>query len=239
MIDRILLPKRAQVARMLAGAALPPRRWPAHDLGLEAAIGRPEGALPRILAAVIRGPAPILDADSPPPLPFPDPTTLAIDHARRGARAIFVATDAPFLGGAFAELTAIRRALDEAFGSERPLIVAMDFVIHAIQIDRALDAGADAVLLIARLVEPEALALLVTAARGRGLEPIVEVAGEEDLAAAKAAGARVLGVSARDLNTGRSDAERGAALLERIERELVAVDLGGVRTSRADAVMSD
>ena len=238
-IDRILLPKRAQIARMLAGAALPPRRWPAHALGLEGAIGRPEGALPRILAAVVRGPAPILDADSPPPPPFPHPTTLAIDHARRGAHAIFVATDAPFLGGAFAELTAIRTALDEAFGPARPLLVAMDFVIHAIQLDRVLDAGADAVLLIARLVGPEALALLVAAARDRGQEPIVEIASEEDFAAAKAAGARVLGVSARDLNTGRSDAERGAALLERIDRELVAIDLGGVRSERADAVMID
>lgn len=237
-IDRILLPKRAQVARMLAGAALPPRRWPAHALGLEGAIVRPEGAPPWILAAVIRGPAPIVDADSPPPLPFPDPTALAIDHARRGARAILVATDGPFLGGAFAELTAIRRALDEAFGPERPLLVAMDFVLHAVQIDRALDAGADAVLLIARLVEPGALLLLVAAARARGLEPLVEIASEEDFAAAKAAGARVLGVSARDLNTDRSDAERGAALLEKIERDLVAVDLGGVRSERADAVMS-
>lgn len=224
---------------MLAGAALPPRRWPAHALGLEGAIGRPPGAPPWILAAVIRGPAPILTADSPPPLPLPDPTALAIDHARRGARAILVATDAPFLGGAFAELTAIRRALDAGFGSARPLLVAMDFVIHAIQIDRALDAGADAVLLIARLVEPEALTLLVAAARARGLEPIVEIASEEDFAAAKEAGARVLGVSARDLNTGRSDGERGAALLERIESEFVAVDLGGVGTSRADAVMTE
>ena len=238
-IDRILLPKRAQIARMLAGAALPPRRWPAHALGLEGAIGRREGAAPWLLAAVIRGPAPIVDADSPPPLPFPDPATLAIDHARRGARAILVATDTPFLGGTFAELTAIRRALDETFGPERPLLVAMDFVIHVIQLDRALDAGADAVLLIARLVEPEALTLLVAAARARGLEPIVEIAGEEDFAAAKAAGARVLGVSARDLNTDRSDAERGAALLERIDRELVAIDLGGVRSERADAVMID
>ncbi|MFS8069294.1 MAG: hypothetical protein ACMG6S_23275, partial [Byssovorax sp.] len=138
---------------------------------------------------------------------------------------------------AFAERAAIRTALDEAFGPARPLLVAMDFVIHAIQIDRALDAGADAVLLIARLVEPEALALLVAAARDRGLEPIVEIASEEDLAAAKAAGARVLGVSARDLNTGRSDAEQGAELLERIDRDLVAIDLGGVGSSRADAVM--
>jgi indole-3-glycerol phosphate synthase len=237
-IDRILLPKRAQVARMLAGAALPPRRWPAHALGIEAAIGRPEGEPPRRIAAVIRGPAPIVDADSPPPPPSPDPTALALDHARRGARAILVATDAPFLGGAFAELAAIRAALDEAFGPARPLLVALDFVIHAVQLDRALDAGADAVVLIARIVEPEALTLLVAAARARSLEPIVEIASEEDFAAAKAAGARFVGVSARDLNTGKSDAERGAALLGRIDRELVAVDLGGVGSERADAVMS-
>jgi indole-3-glycerol phosphate synthase len=237
MIDRILIPKRAQVARMLAGPAIPPRRWAAHGVGFEGALSRPDGAPPRVLAAVIRGPAPILDADSPPPPPFPDPTTLALDHARRGAHAILVATDGPFLGGAFAELAAIRAALDATFGGARPLLVAMDFVINAIQLDRALDAGADAVLLIARIVEPEALIMLVNEARTRGVTPLVEVASEEDFATAKAAGARVLGVSARDLNTGRSDAQRGAALLDRIERGFVAIDLGGVLSERADAVM--
>jgi indole-3-glycerol phosphate synthase len=238
-IDRILLPKRAQIARMLAGAALPPRAWPLHPLGLEAALARADGAAPRILAPVIRGPAPILDADSPPPLPFPDPTALAIDHARRGARAILVATDGPFLGGAFAELAAIRAALDAALGAARPVLVAMDFVIHPIQLDRAQDAGADAVLLIARLGTPEALMALVAEARSRGMEPLVEIAGAEDLAAAEDADARVLGVSARDLNTGRSDAERGRALLATIDRRLVAIDLGGVGSDRADAVLDD
>jgi indole-3-glycerol phosphate synthase len=236
-IDRLLLPKRAQIARMLAGAALSPREWPPHALGLEAALGRINGAAPRILAPVIRGPAPVIDAASPPPLSFPHPTALAIDHARRGAHAILVATDGPFLGGAFAELAAIRAGLDEALGPARPLLVAMDFVIHPIQLDRVEDAGADAVVLIARLVSPEALIALVAEARSRGIEPLVEIANGEDLAAAEAADARVLGVSARDLNTGRSDAERGKALLEAIDPRLVAIDLGGVGSDRADAVL--
>jgi indole-3-glycerol phosphate synthase len=238
MIDRILIPKRAQVARMLAGPAIPPRQWAPHGVGFEGAINRPEGAPPRVLAAVIRGPTPIVDADSPPPPPSPDPTALAIDRARRGAHAILVATDGPFLGGTFAELAAIRAALDDTLGSARPLLVAMDFVINAIQLDRALDAGADAVLLIARIVEPGALLTLVDAARTRGLTPLVEIASDEDFATAKAAGARVVGVSARDLNTGRSDPERGAALLDQIDRSIVAIDLGGVRSERADAVLS-
>lgn len=225
MIDRILIPKRAQIARMLAGPAIPPRRWPAHAFGLEAALAGREGDPPRILAAVIRGPAPIVDADSPPPLPAPDPVALAIDHARAGARAILVATDAPFLGGAFADLAAIRAALDESFGAARPVLIAMDFILDAIQLDRAVDAGADAVLLIARIVPAEALILLVAAAASRGLTPLVEIASDEDLAAAHASGARVLGVSARDLNTGKSDAERGRALIEKIDRRFVAIDL--------------
>ena len=237
MIDRILIPKRAQIARMLAGPALPPRIWPAHAIGLERMIERRDGDPPRRIAAVIRGPAPIVDADSPPPLPAPDPTALAIDHAQRGARAILVATDAPFLGGAFAELAAIRVALDEMYGAARPVLVAMDFVIHAIQLDRAVDAGADAVLLIARILAPEALITLASAAQSRGLTPLVEIANEEDFAAAEATSARSLGVSARDLNTGKSDAERGRALIETIDRRFVALDLGGVSSARADGAL--
>lgn len=226
-IDRILLAKRAQIARMLAGPAIPPHRWPAHALGLEAALARREGDPSSILAAVIRGPAPIVDADSPPPLPAPDPVALAIDFARAGARAILVATDAPFLGGAFAELAAIRAALDASFGAARPVLVAIDFILDAVQLDRAVDAGADAALLIARIVDAEALRRLVAAAESRGLAPLVEIAGDDDLAAAEASEARVLGVSARDLDTGKSDAERGRALLEKIDRRFVAIDLGG------------
>lgn len=237
MIDRILIPKRAQIARMLAGPALPPRLWPAHAIGLERMIERRDGDPPRRIAAVIRGPAPIVDADSPPPLSAPDPIALAIEHARRGARAILVATDAPFLGGAFAELAAIRVALDEMYGAARPVLVAMDFVIHAIQLDRAVDAGADAVLLIARILTPEALITLASAAQSRGLTPLIEIANEEDFAAAEATSARSLGVSARDLNTGKSDAERGRALIETIDRRFVALDLGGVRSDRADATL--
>jgi indole-3-glycerol phosphate synthase len=225
MIDRILIPKRAQIARMLAGPAIPPRRWPAHVVGLEAALARRAGDPPPILAAVIRGPAPIVDADSPPPLPSPDPVALAIDHARAGARAILVATDAPFLGGSFADLAAIRAALDASFGDARPVLIAMDFILDAIQLDRAVDAGADAALLIARIVDPEALRGLVAAAESRGLTPLVEIASEDDLTAAEAARARVLGVSERDLNTGKRDPERGRALIEKIARRFVAIDL--------------
>jgi indole-3-glycerol phosphate synthase len=238
-IDRILIPKRAQVARMLAGPAIPPRTWPAHPIGLERMIARREGDPPRKIAAVIRGPAPVVDPEAPPPPPAPDPTALAIDHARGGARALLVATDTPFLGGAFADVTAIRGALDEMFGAARPVLVAMDFILHAIQLDRAVDAGADAVLLIARILTPEALLPLVAAAQSRGLTPVVEIASDEDFAAAEAAGARFLGVSARDLNTGRSDPERGRALIETIDRRFVAIDLGGVDSERADAALDE
>ncbi len=239
MIDRVLIPKRAQIARMLAGPAIPPRAWPAHPIGLERLIERRYGDPPRRIAAVIRGPLPIVDAESPPPPPAADPTALAIDHARRGARGILVATDTPFLGGTFAELAAIRAALGDMFGAARPALVAMDFVLHAIQLDRAVDAGADAVLLIARILAPEALLTLVGEAQRRGLTPIVEIASADDFAAAQATSARVLGVSARDLNTGKSDADRGRALIEAIDRRFIALDLGGVDSDRADATLTE
>jgi hypothetical protein len=49
----------------------------------------------------------------------------------------------------------------------------------------------------------------------------------------------VLAVSARDLNTGKSDAERGRALIEKIDRRFVAIDLGGVVSDRADAALDE
>src|SRR5262245_21572824 len=171
MIDRILLPKRAEIARMLAAPPFPPRRCP--RAGVVEALRRGEGEPLRLIAEVkLRSPSagPLSTALSP--------AERALCYAQSGARMISVLTDAPFFGGSFDHLAACRDALDEALGPARPPLLCKEFILHPIQLDRALDAGADAALLIARIVTPDALATLAQEARARGLEPLVEVATE-------------------------------------------------------------
>ncbi len=249
-LDRILVPKRAEVARMLQALPLPPRRRPQEGLldTLRRGAGS-DGRLRLISEIKLRSPS---AGDLSRTL---TPAERALRYAGAGASMISVLTDGPFFGGSFADLAACRTALDAALvrpdgGSPqtptRPYLLCKDYVLHPVQLDRALDAGADAVLLIVRILEHGELPGLVRAAEARGLTPLVEVTTEEELAQARAAGARLVGVNARDLNTLRMDAARAAAVLASIEPQMVAVHLSGLRgpedvarvaASRADAAL--
>ncbi|MEO7331708.1 MAG: hypothetical protein ABI193_24245 [Minicystis sp.] len=222
-IDRILIPKRASIARMLAGPLFPARRAPRP--GLAEALRRPPGAPLRLLAELdLRPPA---EDDLPPALA---PIERALRFAHAGAAMLSLPTDAVFFGGSFAQLAACRDALDQALGEARPALLCRDFVLHPIQLDRARDAGADAVLLIARIVDRDTLSTLYHEALTRGLAPLIEVATPEELTEAIALGAPLIGVSARDLNTQRLHPERAQTLLETINRSAVAVRLDGLET---------
>ena len=244
MLDRILIPKRAEVARMLAAPAIPPRRRPREGL-LQALKRGPEGVRtrgPLRLFAEIKLRSPSAGELSR----VLTPAERALRYARAGATMISVLTDGPGFGGCFADLAACREALDAELGAARPFLLCKEFVIDPVQLDRALDAGADAVLLIVRILERGELPGLVRAAEARGLVPLVEVVTDEELAQAREAGARVVGVNARDLNTLKMDAARAAAVLAQIEPATVAVHLSGLRkpedvtrvaASRADAAL--
>jgi indole-3-glycerol phosphate synthase len=226
MIDRILIPKRASIARMLAGPLFPARRAPRP--GVAEALRRPPGAPLRLVAELdLRPPG---EDEIPPTL---SPIERALGFARAGAAMISLPTDAPFAGGSFAQLAACRDALDAALGEARPALLCRDFVLHPIQLDRARDAGADAVLLIARIVEGPTLSTLYHEARARGLAPVIEVATPDELAAALALHAPLVAVSARDLNTSRVHPTRASALLEGLDRRVIALLLTGLDTPEA------
>lgn len=225
MLDRILIPKRAEIARMLAGPPLWAARRP--KAGLIDALLRtrtePRAPLRLITEIKLRSPSAgdLSRALTPP--------ERALVYARGGATMISVLTDERFFGGTFDHLEACREALDRELGDARPYLLCKEFVLHPIQIERALGAGADAVLLIVRCLEHGELPGLVRECEARGLVPLVEVTTESELDQAMAAGARVIGVNARDLNTLKMDAARAAAVLARIPEGTVAAHLSGLR----------
>jgi indole-3-glycerol phosphate synthase len=151
----------------------------------------------------------------------------AAAYSRGGAAMVSVLCDGPFFGGAWRDLARARRGVD-GLAREVPLL-AKEFVIDEVQLDRARAAGADAVLLIARIVSPERLGELHAAARARDLQPIVEVSDEAELAVALAAGAGAIGVNARDLDTLAMDAERTARVLAAIPAVCVRIHLSGIK----------
>jgi indole-3-glycerol phosphate synthase len=149
-------------------------------------------------------------------------------YARGGAAMISVLCDAPFFGGSWEDLPRARFSVDQ-LNREVPLL-AKEFILDEVQLDRARAAGADAVLLIARIVPPARLAQLYKAARARDLQPVVEIVDEAELASALACNARIIGVNARDLDTLAMDAARAARVLAAIPPAVIRIHLSGVKT---------
>ncbi|MDP9037432.1 MAG: indole-3-glycerol-phosphate synthase TrpC, partial [Myxococcota bacterium] len=147
-----------------------------------------------------------------------------------------VLCDATFFDGAWAHLAAARGRLDAA-GHPLPLL-AKEFVVDELQIAAAREHGADAVLLIARIVDGKRLTALARAARAEGIEPLVEVVDERELDRALDADARIVGVNARDLDLLAMDPARAARVLEAIPEGVVAVHLSGVRNPAAVAELA-
>jgi len=156
-----------------------------------------------------------------------EPPERAIAYAEGGASMISILCDGPFFDGSWDHLSSTRRAFDLA-GRTVPLL-AKEFVVHERQLHEARDRGADAVLLIARIVHPDELARLARCARAEGLEPVVEIVDESELEAALSAGARVIGVNARDLDTLAMDRSRAARVLGAVPVDRVAVHLSGLQ----------
>jgi indole-3-glycerol phosphate synthase len=148
-------------------------------------------------------------------------------YAEGGAAMISILCDAGFFGGSWDDVAAARAALAAA-RSNVP-VLAKEFVLHERQLAEASARGADAVLLIARILDRATLASLHSHALGLGLEPLVEVVTDEELTWALGAGAELIGVNARDLDTLVMDAPRAARVLEAIPAACIPVYLSGLR----------
>jgi indole-3-glycerol phosphate synthase len=168
-----------------------------------------------------------------------DPAGLAVDYAEGGAAVISVLTERRRFGGSLEDLKAVRAAVDIP-------ILRKDFVVTSYQLWEARAAGADVVLLIVAALDQAALVSLHERAVSLGMTVLVEVHDQEELARAVDAGARVIGVNARNLKTLEVDRRTFARLAPRIPNGVLRVAESGVRgphdvleyaRSGADAVL--
>ncbi|MCY7363847.1 MAG: indole-3-glycerol phosphate synthase TrpC [Frankiaceae bacterium] len=151
-----------------------------------------------------------------------DPAALAVDYEAGGASVISVLTEQRRFGGSLADLEAVRARV------EVPLL-RKDFVVGSYQLWEARAFGADLVLLIVAALEQEALVSLVERTESLGMTPLVEVHDEPELERALAAGARVVGVNARDLKTLEIDRGVFGRLSPLIPDGVVKIAESGVR----------
>lgn len=218
VLDRIVAGKEGEVAALvpraaelqaLAADAPPPR-------GFARALRHP--AEVRLLAEVKRR-SPSAGAIRP----DADAATVGGWYEEGGAAALSVLTDEAFFGGTLDDLRQVRSRVMLP-------ILRKDFVIDPLQLWEARGAGADAVLLIVRILGEARLRELLQLAAELRMDALVETHDREEIRRALAAGARLVGVNNRDLASFRTDIALSLQVAPEIPAEVTLVAESGIRT---------
>lgn len=150
------------------------------------------------------------------------PAELAAAYARAGAAAVSVVTEPEFFAGDTGWIAEVRRA------TELP-VLQKDFFSRPEHLAHGAASGADAVLLIARILPGGLLGEMLACCRELGLEALVETHDPSEVERALAAGAKIVGVNSRDLDTFAVDVERAAALVRTLPPGVIGVLESGVK----------
>jgi indole-3-glycerol phosphate synthase len=153
---------------------------------------------------------------------IPDPAELAVEYAAGGARCVSVLTEGRWFGGSLEDFVAVRAAVDV------PLL-RKDFVVSSYQVHEARAYGADMVLLIVAALDQNTLSGLLDRIESLGMTALVEVHDEEECDRALSAGARVIGINARDLRTLEVDRSVFERLAPGLPNDVVKIAESGVR----------
>jgi indole-3-glycerol phosphate synthase len=152
--------------------------------------------------------------------------SFALAYRRGHAAAISVVTETDFFGGSADWLSRVRRI------SGLPVLMK-DFILEESQLDFAASCGADAVLLILRILTDEEFGRLNGAAVARNLAVLAEAHDEREIRRAAEGGAQVIGLNARDLGTFKVDLEALGRLAEKVPADKIRVAESGIK-ARSD-----
>jgi len=133
-----------------------------------------------------------------------------------------VLTDAPFFQGHLSYLEQIRAAV-------APPLLRKDFILDRYQLLEARAAGADAVLLIAEILDGQSLSTLFRQSHELGMQCLVELYDAENLPRVLDAGARLVGVNNRDLRTFVTRLEHTLEIAERMPAGCCLISESGIR----------
>ncbi len=145
----------------------------------------------------------------------------ALRYEKGGAAAVSVLTDPTFFKGSLDDLTAARSACALP-------VLRKEFVISRYQVYEAAAAGADAILLIARILTEKKLNRLYALCHELGMEALVEIHTPEDARTVAVCGARLVGINNRNLNTFETDIANAMDLVARLAPGQVPVAASGI-----------
>jgi indole-3-glycerol phosphate synthase len=150
-----------------------------------------------------------------------DPATLGRRYEGGGAAAISVLTDGPFFGGSLQDLESVVATVALP-------VLRKDFIVDPVQLIEARASGAAAALLIVRVLDQAELVDLLGMAKSLGLAALVEAHTALEVRRAIDAGAAIIGVNARDLDSFEIATDAAWRLLGEVPAECVAVAESGM-----------
>jgi indole-3-glycerol phosphate synthase len=220
ILDEIVISKQAEIAAAR-------RRLPLEDLLPQVTAAAPV----RDFCAALRGTGPIqLIAEIKKASPSAhtirtnfDPVAIARTYQQHGASCLSVLTDAPYFQGRLEYLTQVRAEIAIP-------VLRKDFLIDDYQVFEARAAGADAILLIAEILDDISLRRLLKQAQALGMSALVEFHDESNISRTLASGADMIGINNRNLRNFTTDIEHTLRLRERIPADILLVSESGIRT---------
>jgi indole-3-glycerol phosphate synthase len=221
MLDKIIAQKREDVEQRKKMATIPylqqriARRKPTLDLALAL-----KGNHIRLIAEVKQA-SPSRGMLSP---NF-NPVKLAQTYAEGGAAAISVLTEANYFMGNIEHLAAIKEVV-------RLPLLRKDFIFDLYQVYESRAYGADALLLIAAILNQKQIKELVSLSHSLGLRCLVEVHNESEVERAVLSEAEIIGINNRDLNTLSIDINMTRRLRPLIPQERIVVSESGIKSER-------
>jgi len=153
-----------------------------------------------------------------------DPVSIARAYAHGGAAALSVLTDREFFRGSIADLEAARAVC-------KIPVLRKDFTIDEFHVMEAAAHGADAILLIAAILEPAEMRRFRELAAQFGMAALVEVHDSDELDAALDSGAEIVGVNNRNLHTFEVTLETSLRLIGKIPANVIKVSESGIHSS--------
>lgn len=157
-----------------------------------------------------------------------DAALCAWQYEAGGAAAISVLTDQPYFKGSMEDLRQVRHAVGLP-------VLRKEFIISEYQIYEARAAGADAVLLIVRILSAKQLRAYLALTHSLGMGALVEIHSAEDYEIAHQAGARLIGINNRNLATFDTDLNTAMGFVSQLKPEEIPVAASGI-TGREDIV---
>jgi len=158
-----------------------------------------------------------------------NPTAIASSYEKGGADAVSVLTDEKFFYGSLDYIPLVRQEI------QLP-VIRKDFIIHELQIEEASNYGADAILLIAAILDQNQIRDYLQMSTELGMDALVEVHDEKELEKSLIAGSRLIGINNRDLRDFTVDLKTTIRLRREIPDSIPVVSESGIK-SREDMKM--